>query len=75
MTRKSSNICPQDCPNRTATCHAECEIYLAWFRKNAEEIKTRADRVPINNYVVESIRRMKSGQRCTTDRYRPKGRW
>lgn len=75
MTRKSDNVCPQSCPDRHTGCHAECEIYLDFFRENAKTIEARQNQVPINNYTVEAIQRMKSGRGCTTNRYRPKGRW
>ena len=49
MTRKSDNVCPQNCPDRHTGCHAECEIYLDFFRENAKTIEARQNQVPINN--------------------------
>ena len=36
------NPCAQDCPNRSATCHAECEEYAAWAKENEQRRIKRA---------------------------------
>ena len=30
-------VCKPDCPKRSATCHATCEVYLAEFNKNRKQ--------------------------------------
>lgn len=36
------NPCRQDCPNRTATCHASCQEYREYWQTNQEEYARRA---------------------------------
>lgn len=31
------NPCKRDCPDRSATCHAECERYAAYWKQKREE--------------------------------------
>lgn len=35
----SKNPCVKDCPNRSATCHAECEKYAAFAKDREAELR------------------------------------
>jgi hypothetical protein len=35
------NPCDKNCPNRSPTCHCECEAYLAFFEERQRENKER----------------------------------
>ena len=34
-------VCPPDCEDRSPTCHATCERYLAYEKKKAEETEAK----------------------------------
>lgn len=57
------NPCKRDCPDRSATCHAECVKYLTFYAwcKEARE-KERQDRIP-TGYIVNEIRKAKASSR------------
>lgn len=43
--------CKKDCKNRSARCHADCEIYLAWHEAHKAELaKKERDRINYENY-------------------------
>lgn len=54
------NPCRKDCPDRSATCHAECIKYLdfyAWCKEAREQ--ERQHRIP-TGYIVNEVRKSKS---------------
>lgn len=53
----------EDCPNRSAGCHSECEKYLA-FRAELDAInEQKAKERPLKDYSMRSIYR---NRRCKT---------
>ena len=55
-----TNPCKRDCPDRSATCHAECIKYLdfyAWCKQEREQ--ARQQRIP-TGYIVNEVRKAKS---------------
>lgn len=52
--------CGKNCPDRSATCHAECAKYLdfrAWCDQAREQ--ERQQRIP-TGYIVNEVRKAKS---------------
>ena len=53
----SINPCAKDCPNRSATCHAECEKYAVFAKEREEERqaewKERQAEARMSGYVIE----------------------
>lgn len=53
----SSNPCVKDCPNRSATCHAECERYAAFAKEReavlAQKNKQQSIESRLDGYAVE----------------------
>lgn len=45
------NPCKRDCPERSPTCHAECERYFKWREAcKAEQAEKDKKRIAENNY-------------------------
>ena len=64
--------CKQDCKNRSARCHAECDLYLEWFKAhNAELEKKGLERIAESNYCEHLKARSK---RIYKNRRRKNGR-
>jgi len=49
------NPCKKDCPDRSPTCHAECEAYLAFFHHNKEKNRKNLMQSQINTYVNDEV--------------------
>lgn len=47
--------CTQDCPNRSPTCHSECEKYQEFRKKNAEERDRRYRENEVDRYIGEKF--------------------
>ena len=46
------NPCKRDCPERSPTCHAECEKYLTWVESRQPELKAKAQQqIAEGNYI------------------------
>ena len=45
--------CTQDCPDRSPTCHSECERYKEFRKKNAEERDRRYRENEVDRYIGE----------------------
>lgn len=45
--------CTQDCPDRSPTCHSECEKYQEFRKKNAEERDRRYRENEVDRYIGE----------------------
>lgn len=58
-------ICKPDCPNRSATCHAECEIYLAAWAENKRRYEEMAKQRRLQEIIDRSVRenRRKTGKK------------
>ena len=55
------NAC-KECQYRSPGCHARCEEYKALFEMNREHCKKKRSDARLNNYVNESIRRVKAAK-------------
>jgi len=53
---KPNTVCRPDCPKRSATCHAECETYLAAREKNLQRYEEKALKFQIDEMVDRSIK-------------------
>lgn len=58
---KGKDICPKDCPRRSAECHATCEEYLAFVKQNEEERAERLRKAQANSMMADV--RVKRAQR------------
>lgn len=47
--------CKKDCPDRSPTCHAECEAYLAFHKHNQEKYKKHMKETDILQYIKEQV--------------------
>lgn len=47
--------CTQDCPDRSPTCHSECEKYQEFQKKNAEERDRRYRENEVERYIGEKF--------------------
>lgn len=56
---KPTELCPPDCPDRSATCHSECEKYLKYHGKQRVEYERRAKAQDMGNYLRDSQKRCK----------------
>ena len=74
MKRKAESECPQDCPGRSATCHATCKIHLEGWesRRMVEQAAMHQNR--LKDYTVKEIEKAKTGRYSHMDRFRPKER-
>lgn len=45
--------CSQDCPDRSPTCHSECEKYQEFQKKNAAERDRRYRENEVERYIGE----------------------
>lgn len=57
------NPCKKDCPDRTATCHAECEKYLEYFAYCEERRNKHIKQHPIHQYIKDSMIASRKGKR------------
>lgn len=55
------NPCKKDCPDRSSTCHAECEKYLAFHEHNKREHAKNLMQSRINDYIQKEIVKSKKG--------------
>ena len=74
MRLKPESECPQDCPGRSATCHATCEKHLSAWRERREQDAKLLERAEVTDYTVKEIMKLKKGRVHDFDRYRPKER-
>ena len=51
--------CQKDCPDRNATCHAECEKYLAFSREQEKRRIENQRKVDLDGYFVNISKRKK----------------
>ena len=72
MRRKVETDCPQDCPDRSATCHATCEKYIAaWNQRREEE---NGPRFVVGDYCFQMIELTKKRGCRPLSKYRPNRR-
>lgn len=55
--------CEKKCPNRTGTCHAECEKFLEYDSWNRTKRKERDKERKIHDYISDSVQANKRGKR------------
>ena len=55
--------CKKDCPNRSATCHAECEAYLQFIEYNSIQREDIHRKKKINGYIRDAVRASKKKSR------------
>lgn len=54
------NPCKKDCPGRSPTCHAECDVYLdfyAWCKETREQERKQSITM---DYIAKEVRKGKS---------------
>lgn len=49
------DVCDRDCADRSITCHAKCEKYLAYVRECERQREERKKRVIVNGYTCDMI--------------------
>ena len=49
------NPCKRECAERSPTCHAECERYLAWCESRKPELKERAKKQIADGHYLEHV--------------------
>ena len=55
--------CKKDCPDRSATCHAECEPYLDFVRARHEE-RERIHKMKVaDGYIHDAVKASKKSSR------------
>lgn len=57
------NPCKRDCPDRSATCHAECVKYLNYYEWCKEARKRDRQRGNIDGYVKDAVLASKRSSR------------
>lgn len=72
LRQKSGNECPQDCPKRSATCHATCEIHLAGWNERRAASERNLEQSMITDYTVKEVCKVKSGRFSNLAKYRQK---
>lgn len=55
--------CKKDCPRRSATCHAECEDYLAFVEDTRQRREQRRLKRITDGYVTKEVRKAKASSR------------
>lgn len=55
--------CKKDCPDRSATCHAECEAYLLFIEHNAKERERIHRKNKVDGYIKDAIIASKKGNK------------
>lgn len=57
MNKKMNNQspCVQECAERSPTCHAECEKYLAWVESRKPELEARAEKQRAENGYINYV--------------------
>lgn len=55
--------CKKDCPNRSATCHAECEAYLLFAEENAKQREDLHNKMKVHGYIRDAVRASKKKSR------------
>lgn len=63
----------KDCENRHCGCHATCQRYMDFYRKNREKNDRNINQSVLNNYTVDAIRNAKERPKRTMCKYRSKG--
>ena len=56
------NPCKKDCPGRSATCHAECDDYLAFNEHNMKRNLKRRQESEIFDYVNKEVAKSMRGK-------------
>lgn len=63
-------VCEKDCPERSATCHAECQKYLDFYERNAKEVQMRYEgneklraQIKMSELRAERIQKMRGKKR------------
>ena len=55
--------CVKDCPDRSGTCHAVCEKYLAYSKFCEERRKHNRKDEHVWNYIKDSVEASRKGKR------------
>lgn len=55
VRQKPEHVCPQNCPDRSATCHGTCGKYRPYWEKKRAEYKERERSVRIDGYAVDAM--------------------
>ena len=71
MRRDVETDCPQDCPDRSPTCHGECEKYLAAWNKRKAENNAAILRAKADEYKYEMLRQTKQRGGLSLNHLRP----
>lgn len=73
LRQKPLNECPQNCPGRSATCHATCKIHLAAWNARRAAGEKHLEQSRITDYTVKEVCKVKSGRFSNLAKYRQKG--
>lgn len=65
--------CDKDCANRSPTCHATCEKYLAAWKERRERNEKLKKQGEITAYTIEEVRKTKRNGHHGLKKLRPKG--
>ena len=55
------NPCKKDCPDRSPTCHSECEPYLKFYEHNKEKNRKNLIKSQIGTYVNDEVNKSLKG--------------
>ena len=47
--------CARDCPDRSPTCHGECQKYLDFYNQRREEVKQRIIKYKAVDYHADNV--------------------
>lgn len=56
--------CDKDCPGRSPTCHAECELYLCYAEENEQQREDLHKKKKVNGYIRDAVRASKKSSRA-----------
>ncbi len=65
--------CAKDCPDRTATCHAECKKYLEWLEIHKQE-RAEHDKLQNQKNIYNDYARQRNKRLHRIRRYKGDGR-
>lgn len=55
--------CTKDCPGRSPSCHAECEAYLDFRDRNAQQRERERNRRRVDGYIKDAVYAAKKSSR------------
>ena len=55
--------CKKDCPNRSPTCHSECDAYLEFFEFCKEVRKKDRQKGNVDGYIKDAVLASKKSSR------------